>query len=114
MSPVRVVVNKHSTVEEVEVLDVLYAVNAKKKNQSSNEAELPADAVPPIKGSSTISIADLLEIVKGQMGTYIFCQLFQKHPSVTKWHVPLSLTRPLADGLTGGTREMQENWTPAE
>lgn len=27
--PVRVVVNKHSTVEEVEVLDVLYAVNAK-------------------------------------------------------------------------------------
>lgn len=62
--PVRVVVNKHSTVEEVEVLDVLYAVNAKKKNQSSNEAELPADAVPPIKGSSTISIADLLEIVK--------------------------------------------------
>lgn len=62
--PVRVVINKHATVEDVEVLDVLYAVNAKKKNQSSNEAELPATAVPPIKGSSTISIPDLLEVVK--------------------------------------------------
>lgn len=62
--PVRVIISQYSTVEEVEVLDVLYAVNAKKKNQSSNEAELPADAVPPIKGSSTISISDLLEVVK--------------------------------------------------
>ena len=43
---------------------VLYAVNVKKKNQSPNEAELPADAVPPIKGSSTISMADLPEVVK--------------------------------------------------
>lgn len=43
---------------------MLYAVNAKKKNQSSNEAELPADAAPPIKGSSSVRIADLLEIVK--------------------------------------------------
>ncbi|MDD6484212.1 MAG: DEAD/DEAH box helicase family protein [Clostridiales bacterium] len=61
--PTRIVVNNHS-VDEIEVLDVLYAVNAKKKNQSSNEAELPANAVPPIKGSSTISIPDLLAIVK--------------------------------------------------
>ena len=43
---------------------VLYAVNVKKKNQSPNEAELPADAVPPIKGSSTIGMADLPEVVK--------------------------------------------------
>lgn len=62
---IRAVVNKYATSEEIESLDVLYAVNAKKKNQSSNEAELPANAVPPIKGSSTISIADLLELVKG-------------------------------------------------
>ena len=34
------------------------------KNQSSNEAELPADAVPPIKGSFTINISQLLDFVK--------------------------------------------------
>ncbi len=61
--PTRIIVNNQS-VDEIEVLDVLYAVNTKKKNQFSNETELPADAVPPIKGSSTINISDLLEIVK--------------------------------------------------
>ncbi len=64
--PVRVVISQYSVVEEVEVLDALYAINAKKKNQSSNEAELPASAVPPIKGSSTISISNLLELVNGE------------------------------------------------
>ena len=61
--PVRIVVNNYA-VDDVEILDVLYAVNAKKKSQFSNETELPANAVPPIKDSSTISIADLLETVK--------------------------------------------------
>ena len=63
--PVRTVVNKYSSVEGVEVLDVLYAVKAqKRKDQSSNETKLPAEAVPPIKDPSVISIADLLGIVK--------------------------------------------------
>ncbi len=51
-------------VDEIEVLDVLYAVNAKKKNQSSNEAGFTDKSAPLIKGSSTISISNLLELVK--------------------------------------------------
>ncbi|MDD6484214.1 MAG: hypothetical protein PUF72_06545 [Clostridiales bacterium] len=40
------------------------SVDAKKRRTSpQKEAELPAKAVPPIKGSSTISIFDLLSIV---------------------------------------------------
>ncbi len=62
--PVRVVVNQYSAVEEVEALDVLYAVNAKKKNQSSNEAGFTDKSAPLIKGSSVISISNLLELVK--------------------------------------------------
>ncbi len=62
--PVRIVVN-HYEVENVEALDVLYAVRAKKKSQSSNEAGSADISTPLIKGSSsTISIADLLNIVK--------------------------------------------------
>ena len=61
--PVRIIVNNYA-VDNVEILDVLYAVNAKKKGQFSNETELPANAVPPIKDPSTISVADLIEAVK--------------------------------------------------
>lgn len=64
--PTRIVVNQFE-VDEVEVLDVLYAVNAKreKKNQSPNGARLPANAVPTIKGSSsTVTVAELLNVVK--------------------------------------------------
>ena len=76
--PVRVVVNQYSTVEEVEVLDVLYAANAKKKNQSSNQAELPADAVPPIKGSSVIRISNLLELVKNDFSDVMTDDVVEK------------------------------------
>ena len=49
------------------------AVNEKKKNQSSNETELNADAVPLIKGSSAISIVDLLE--------FLISFVRKKHPA---------------------------------
>ena len=99
--PVRIVVNNFS-IEEIEVLDVLYAINAKKrrtspqtrqgivenstplikgsssKEQSSNEAELPADAVPPIKAPSLISIAELLELVKNDFSDVLSNDVLQK------------------------------------
>ena len=61
--PARIIVNEYS-VEEIDVLDVLYAVNAKKKNQSPNGAGLSAEAVPLIKGPSTIKVSELLNLVK--------------------------------------------------
>lgn len=61
--PTRIVVNNFS-VDDIEVLDILYAVNAKKKSQSPYGAGSTKNLVPLIKDSSTIKVSDFLDIVK--------------------------------------------------
>lgn len=61
--PVRAVVSNY-TVNEIEALDVLYAVNAKRRTSPQMRQGVVENSTPLIKGSSTISISELLNIVK--------------------------------------------------
>ena len=61
--PVRAVVNNFA-VNDVEVLDVLYAANAKRRTSPQTRQGDVNNLTPLIKGSSKISISDLLNIVK--------------------------------------------------
>ena len=61
--PVRVVVNNFA-VDDVEVLSVLYAVNAKRRTSLRTEQGVAENSAPLIKGSSIMSVAELLELVK--------------------------------------------------
>ncbi len=68
----RIITNNY-IIDSVELLGIVYAVKAKKKNQSPNGAGLSADAVPLIKGSSDISIAVFFGIVKCYFAGDYFC-----------------------------------------
>lgn len=57
------VINNYS-VDDVEVLDVLYAVNAKRRTSPQTRQGIVENPTPLIKGSSKISVADFLDIVK--------------------------------------------------
>ena len=61
--PTRVVVNNFK-IDDIEVLDVLYAAKTKRRTSPQMRQGIVENSTPLIKGSSTISIADLLEIVK--------------------------------------------------
>lgn len=61
--PVRIVVNQFSGIEDIEALDVLYAIKARRTSLQKEQGFVD-NSTPLIKGSSDISIADLLDLVK--------------------------------------------------
>ena len=111
--PTRVVVNNFS-VDEVEVLDVLYAVNAKRRASSQMRQGFTENSAPLIKGSSKISIAELLNLVKDNFSDVLTDDVLKQFGAERKNSSLSDSIRYSTNSDFDSSRWMTEHAGPAE